>query len=189
MFRNAYSAILAGFFITLGCVINLRNPGIAGASLFSIGLISVVHYKLKLYTGTAGFYSGGRLFYLISILIGNAIGAFLASICAPDVTEQASLVIATRLNQSPLQCLLYAIPCGAIMSVAVKYARQGRYLPLLFGVPAFILGGFYHSIADIGYFFLSDATFVTYTVTWLATVLGNFIGCNIAYLYNHDYAH
>ena len=44
------SSILAGMFISLGCIVNLTVGGYLGAILFSFGLLSVVHYKLKLYT-------------------------------------------------------------------------------------------------------------------------------------------
>ena len=49
------SAIIAGICISIGCVVNLRVGGVAGAVLFAFGLLAVVYYKLKLYTGTAGF--------------------------------------------------------------------------------------------------------------------------------------
>ena len=48
-------AILAGICISIGCVVNLRVGGVAGAVLFAFGLTTVVYYGLKLYTGTAGF--------------------------------------------------------------------------------------------------------------------------------------
>ena len=44
------SAALAGLCISIGCVVNLRVGGVAGAALFAFGLLAVVHYKLKLYT-------------------------------------------------------------------------------------------------------------------------------------------
>ena len=58
-------AILAGICISIGCVVNLRVGGVAGAVLFAFGLTTVVYYGLKLYTGTAGFIpSGERTFCL-----------------------------------------------------------------------------------------------------------------------------
>ena len=48
-------AILAGICISIGCVVNLRVGGVAGAVLFAFGLTTVVYYGMKLYTGTAGF--------------------------------------------------------------------------------------------------------------------------------------
>ena len=41
------SAIIAGICISIGCVVNLRVGGVAGAVLFSFGLLAVVHYKLN----------------------------------------------------------------------------------------------------------------------------------------------
>ena len=50
------SSLLAGFCISIGCIVNLMvGGGIPGAVLFTFGLITVVHYKYALYTGTAGF--------------------------------------------------------------------------------------------------------------------------------------
>jgi formate/nitrite transporter FocA (FNT family) len=55
LFNTFKSAILAGICIALGGAVFLKAGGIIGAVLFSFGLLTVVHYKLKLYTGTAGF--------------------------------------------------------------------------------------------------------------------------------------
>ena len=56
MFKKTFPlAILAGICISIGCVVNLRVGGVAGAVLFAFGLTTVVYYGLKLYTGTAGF--------------------------------------------------------------------------------------------------------------------------------------
>ena len=48
-------AILAGLCISIGCTVNMKVGGVAGAVLFAFGLTTVVYYGLKLYTGTAGF--------------------------------------------------------------------------------------------------------------------------------------
>ena len=55
-FKTLISSIFAGICISIGCIVNLMSGGgLAGAVLFTFGLIAVVHYKYKLYTGTAGF--------------------------------------------------------------------------------------------------------------------------------------
>jgi len=41
------SAIIAGICISIGCVVNLRVGGVAGAVLFAFGLLAVVHYKIN----------------------------------------------------------------------------------------------------------------------------------------------
>ena len=53
------SAVLAGFCIGIAGFGYLAEKSIIGAVLFAFGLLAVVHYKLKLYTGTAGFINNG----------------------------------------------------------------------------------------------------------------------------------
>ena len=150
-------AILAGICISIGCVVNLRVGGVAGAVLFAFGLTTVVYYGLKLYTGTAGFIRRrGDWSMLAVVLLGNIIGclltAWMIGYAQPDCVEPASKVLASRLAKGPVACFLLAIGCGFIMTTAVEFARKGKMLTLLLGVPVFILCGFAHSIADAFYF-------------------------------------
>ena len=48
-------SILAGICIGLGGAIFIKLGGVIGACMFAFGLLTVVHFKLPLYTGTAGF--------------------------------------------------------------------------------------------------------------------------------------
>lgn len=180
-------AILAGICISIGCVVNLRVGGVAGAVLFAFGLTTVVYYGLKLYTGTAGFIRRqGDWSMLVMVLIGNIIGclltAWLIGYAQPDCIEPAAKLLAGRLAKGPLACFLLAIGCGFIMTTAVEFARKGKMLPLIFGVPVFILCGFAHSIADAFYFLVSPFTQLWQTevlIVYIAEVLGNFVGCNL----------
>lgn len=180
-------AILAGICISIGCVVNLRVGGVAGAVLFAFGLTTVVYYGLKLYTGTAGFIRRqGDWSMLVMVLIGNIIGclltAWLIGYAQPDCIEPATKILAGRLAKGPLACFLLAIGCGFIMTTAVEFARKGKMLPLIFGVPVFILCGFAHSIADAFYFLVSPFTQLWQTevlIVYIAEVLGNFVGCNL----------
>lgn len=71
-------SILAGICISIGCVVNLRVGGVAGAVLFAFGLTTVVYYGLKLYTGTAGFIRRqGDWAMLWVVLFGNFVGSNL----------------------------------------------------------------------------------------------------------------
>ena len=180
-------AILAGICISIGCVVNLRVGGVAGAVLFAFGLTTVVYYGLKLYTGTAGFIRmKGDWTMLALVLVGNIIGcllfAWLIAYAQPDCIEPASKILAGRLAKGPFACFLLAIGCGFIMTTAVEFARKGKMLPLLLGVPVFILCGFAHSIADAFYFLVSPSEQVLQTqvlVVYVSEVLGNFVGCNL----------
>ena len=179
--------MLAGICISIGCVVNLRVGGVAGAVLFAFGLTTVVYYGMKLYTGTAGFIrSKGDWSMLALVLIGNIIGclltAWLIGYAQPDCIEPASSILAGRLAKGPWACFLLAIGCGFIMTTAVEFARKGKMLPLLLGVPVFILCGFAHSIADAFYFLVSPTDQLLQTevlVVYLSEVLGNFVGCTL----------
>ena len=180
-----FSAILAGICISIGCIVNLMvGGGIPGAVLFTFGLITVVHYKYALYTGTAGFIKNFedfvRLFFVI--FVGNFIGCGLTSWAAcyaiPDLHDKCNALMELRIHYNIWQTFIRAIFCGFLMTTAVKFARENKWLPLLFAVPVFILAGFYHSIADAFYLQSSD---YGQQIKWnyLMTILGNFVGCNL----------
>lgn len=180
-------SVLAGICISIGCVVNLRMGGVAGAVLFAFGLTTVVYYGLKLYTGTAGFIRmRGDWSMLAIVLLGNILGcllsAWLIAYAQPDCVEPASKILEGRLAKGPAACFLLAIGCGFIMTTAVEFARKGKMLPLLLGVPVFILCGFAHSIADAFYFLVSPAEQLLRTevlTIYVCEVLGNFVGCNL----------
>ncbi|MCR5365820.1 MAG: formate/nitrite transporter family protein [Prevotella sp.] len=179
------SAIIAGICISIGCVVNLRVGGVAGAVLFAFGLLAVVHYKLKLYTGTAGFIRAKGDWTMITVvLLGNIIGCALTALAyayaQPDILPPDLAIVQSRLAKGPFACFLLAIGCGFIMTTAVQFGREGRFLPLLFGVPVFILCGFAHSIADAFYFLAVPEMYSTQLLLiYVAEVLGNFAGCNL----------
>ena len=179
------SAIIAGICISIGCVVNLRVGGVAGAVLFAFGLLAVVHYKLKLYTGTAGFIRAKGDWTMITVvLLGNIIGCALTALAyayaQPDILPPDLAIVQSRLAKGPFACFLLAIGCGFIMTTAVQFGREGRFLPLLFGVPVFILCGFAHSIADAFYFLAVPEMYsMQLLLIYVAEVLGNFAGCNL----------
>lgn len=178
------SAFVAGLCISVGCVVNLRVGGVAGACLFSFGLLAVLHYRLKLYTGTAGFIRAkGDWTMLAAVLLGNILGcgvcAMALSYAQPDILPPDMAIVASRLEKGPLPCFLLAIGCGFIMTTAVQFGREGRFLPLLFGVPVFILCGFTHSVADAFYFMaVPEMMGPELIAIYVAEVVGNFVGCN-----------
>lgn len=172
------SSVLAGACIGIGGTVYLKVGGVAGAVLFCIGLISVVGYKLKLYTGTAGFVTRENWTDLFPILGGNILGCILMAMMPThlDVTS----IIEARVASGWFNAFLLAIACGFLMTTAVKFARENNFLPLLFAVPVFILCGFYHCVADAFYYAVGWQQ-LSWPVlpVYLATVLGNFVGCNI----------
>ncbi len=183
------SAIMAGICIGIAGFGYLAIGGIFGAILFAFGLLSVVSYGLKLYTGTAGFIElPQKTGELLLILAGNIVGCLVVGLLSRtspmDIQGTAQKLLEGRLNNGWLNCGLLAIGCGFIMSTAVNFARKGNWLPLLFGVPMFIICGFPHSIADAFYYLATPFSFLADNVTkviplYLSIVVGNFIGCNL----------
>lgn len=181
--------ILAGMCISIGCVVFLQVGSVAGAVLFAFGLLTCVHFRLPLYTGTAGFVSNRREFArLWMILAGNIIGCLLTALALTysldGLADKAAAVTAKRIAYSPLQSAILGVFCGFIMTVAVKFAREKSFLPLLFGVPVFILCGFLHSIADAFYILASPLVLlgsdtIGLITNYLCVVAGNFVGCNL----------
>lgn len=190
------SAILSGICISIASICYLKTGGVAGAALFSFGLLAVVHYGWKLYTGTCGFVESARdHMWLLVILAGNIVGCFLTAQltrCAqPELVASATAAVDKRVAMGLLRALINAVGCGFIMTVAVKFARQSQFLPLLFGVPVFILCGFLHSIADAFYFSMADtarwsAECPRMLATYLTIVAGNYIGCNLVRIITLD---
>ncbi len=161
---------------------------LVGAVLFSLGLLAVVGYKLKLYTGTAGFIEKNQVGELFLILLGNIIGclclALLARVSPMDIQGAAQNILELRLRTGALRCGLLGIGCGFLMTTAVTFARQDKYLPLLFGVPLFIVCGFTHCVADAFYYLCVPVAFLKAHAlqilgVYACIVIGNLIGCNL----------
>ena len=183
------SSIMAGICIGIAGFGYLMSKDIIGIVLFTFGLLAVVHYGFKLFTGTVGFCGGSKglpVKEIPKVLLGNIIGTLLVALLSynspADLQGVAQGILESRLANGPLRCGLLAIGCGFIMTTAVFFARQGKMLPLLLGVPVFILSGFAHSIADAFYFLVSPVGQLLQTdvlIVYVCEVLGNFVGCNL----------
>ena len=187
------SSILAGVCIAMGGTVFMKVGGLWGAILFSFGLLTVVHYGLKLYTGTAGFFEFKKFdgwINLFVIILGNAIGCYLMALLigntSPELIDISSSIVNKRVGAGWFNCFLAAICCGFIMTTAVQFGRKGHFLPLLFGVPLFIMCGFTHSIADAFYFLCSKRFIFSNVIIdgqimliWFVEIIGNFFGCNL----------
>ena len=183
--KTLSSSILAGICIAFGGIAFLKVGGLAGSILFTFGLLTVVHYKLKLFTGTAGFFESKKdLYNLILILFGNIVGtsivALMVNVAMPTLVPVASEILANRMENTILATLILGIGCGFVMTTAVTFGREGKLLPLLFGVPLFIMCGFLHSIADAFYYAVAYASLTVKVIPiYISIVIGNFIGCNL----------
>ena len=182
------SSVISGICIGIAGIGFLATRDIVGSVLFAFALLTVVAYKLKLYTGTAGFIKKGELPFLMLVFAGNVCGCFLMSLLARlspmPLQESAQGILEGRLAMGPLHGGLLSIACGFIMTTAVTFARKGTVLPLLFGIPLFINCGFPHCVADAFYYLCVPveflcSNFVAVLVFYLSIVAGNFVGCNL----------
>jgi formate/nitrite transporter FocA (FNT family) len=158
--------------------------------LFSLGLMAVVGYKLKLYTGTAGFIRKNEVGTLFLILLGNIIGCLCMGLLTrvspmgEGIQAAAVNIMELRLKTGALKCGLLGIGCGMMMTTAVRFAREKNFLPLLLAVPLFIVCGFTHCIADAFYYCCVPVSFLKAHAlevlgVYVCIVLGNLIGCNL----------
>ena len=181
----AYSdrqSLMAGLLIGLGACGFLALGGLPGAIIFAFGLVGVVLSGTLLYTGRAGVMTD--IPALIKIWLWNVVGCILLGLLVVaiggDMAARAQDVVAGRLAQGPLRSLIRAAGCGLIIDLAVWLYRSTKSLvPVLFGVPLFIVCGFYHSIADVVY--LVAAWKWDNAILWYypIIVIGNYLGCNV----------
>lgn len=179
---------LAGFGFLASGIQSDTYGSIFGSILFSFGLLTVIGYKLRLYTGTAGFIKKGEVGMLAMVLLGNILGCLCSSLLARvspmDIQGAAQNILELRLRTGALRCGLLGIGCGFMMTTSVQFGREKHYLPMLFAVPLFIVCGFTHCVADAFYYLCVPVSFLK-THAWeilgvySCIVIGNLIGCNL----------
>jgi len=184
-------ALLAGIFIGLGSYGFLALGGLPGAVIFAFGLISVIVMRVPLYTGMAGVIKPSQTLELLVVWFFNIVGCALLGLFAHycnNFDETLTTMVANRLDDSFPEAFTKAMGCGLIIDCAVYMAKNpspwgnkeaGTLLPVIFGVPLFIVCGFYHSIADVMYLTAHFQWHPEIPLYYLAIFLGNFVGCNI----------
>lgn len=180
-------SIFAGLLIGTGGLVYLRVGGVAGAVLFAFGLLCVVMCGAQLFTGKAGFLPYKEFPKLIAMIVLNAVGCAIAALIASYSGSEALVtnldtIINARLTASWHKLLITSAGTGMIMTLAVYGARQKHYLPLLFGVPVFILCGLPHCVAD-AFYYVAAIFYGTFEWSllsaWALAIVGNYIGCNL----------
>ena len=175
-------SLFAGLLIGLAACGFLALGGLPGAIIFAFGLVCVVLSGVPLYTGRAGIMNdiGGLAAIWLFNVLGCVLLGLLVMSLGGEMAERAQGIVTGRLAQGPWRSFLRGVGCGLIIDVAVwLYRSKGSVLPVLFGVPLFIVCGFYHSIADVVYIVAAgnwDAGLLWY---YPLIVLGNYVGCNV----------
>ena len=177
-------SLFSGLLIGLGACGFMALGGLPGAIIFAFGLIGVVLSGMPLYTGRAGVMplkeTGSLALIWLMNILGCALLGLLVLSTGGDSVERAQGIVAGRLAQGPWRSFLRAVGCGLIIDIAVWLYRSSKsLLPVLFGVPLFIVCGFYHSIADVAYIFAAGRWETGFLWYYPLIVLGNYVGCNV----------
>ena len=185
-------AILAGAAIAIGGAIYLATENkVVGAIFFSVGLFTVCTKGLNLFTGKAVYIFDNKPLFLVDlavIWIGNLAGAWAVAALlsltrqTDKLTEAASALAETKAGDSLLSLFILGIFCNICIYIAVdSYGKNshelGKYVGIVFGVTAFILAGFEHSVADMFYFAMAGRLFEGRVLVCLLVIsLGNIVG-------------
>lgn len=198
--QRTAEGVLGGMMISLGGAVYLAcRYGLSdgqtvpfygqyiGAFLFSMALLAICMRGYALYTGKIGLvpskHSKEDISVLLLALLGNLIGTvafgYLIGFIFPHLKAFAALLCgeAGKLGQGYGFGLLRAILCGILVYLAIDlFTNNKTPLGILMCIPAFILSGYEHSIADMFYFAASGIVSAQAFGYLMMILLGNSIG-------------
>ena len=184
--KRLFSGISAGILISIGGSVFLASDNkYVGAMFFCVALICICAKSYFLFTGKVGYlfedHSKSQIGDVLLALLGNAIGTiacgYVLRFALPNVADAALAACTARLELTFLTAFVRSVFCGILMYLAVSiYKEKGSYISVLFCVPAFILAGFEHSIADMFYFAASGIVSLRATGFIWIVILGNALG-------------
>ena len=194
--KNLFSAVLAGVMISFGggvylaCVAAEKAP--LGAVLFSLGLTVILMFGFLLFTGKTAYLLENKpkeyIPLLLTIWLGNILGCMLTgllvNVAKPNLGETAAKLCEAKLGQAPWQTIILGALCGILVYIAVDNFKSDddktplhKYLLVFTCVPAFILCGFEHSVADMFYFAACNMLYSVKGIVYILLVtLGILIG-------------
>lgn len=184
--KELINGILAGICIGLGgaCFLSCESK-VVGSLLFSLGLFTILLNGFNLYTGKICYlYDNKNKDYVVVLLLsilGNLIGTFIIAIlcmlCSPSMVEKAKELCSKKLELDYLTVFIKGFMCDIFVYLAVDtYKRHESILGAFIFVPAFILCGFEHSVADMYYFFTAGIFSIDAFLFILLVLLGNTVG-------------
>ncbi len=186
MLKLIIDGIKAGIMVSIGGSVFLGCENrYVGAVLFCVALLCICLKGYSLFTGKVGYlpekHDKGALTVLFTGLFGNIIATvalgYAVAYANPALHEAAVTLCEAKISQEALQTFIRAFFCGILMYMAVStYREKGTLAGVFFCVPAFILSGFEHSIANIFYFGAAGMIDMESIVYLLIVVAGNSVG-------------
>ena len=179
-------SISAGILIAIGGSVYLAcDIKYVGAVVFSVALLCICFKGYSLYTGKVGFLTVNHekkdVASLCICLLGNTVSTLICGVliryALPESGKAAAAGCTVKLSQTMPQTFVRALFCGVLMYLAVSiYKEKNTALGIVFCVPAFILAGFEHSIADMFYFGASGIWSVDAVIFIITVIVGNSVG-------------
>lgn len=190
--QKVIDGFLAGILISLGGAVYLacvhtETPysRYIGAFLFSLALVCICLRGYALYTGKIGLITEKHkkedvsvlLLCLLGNLIGTVVCGYLIAWMMPELKATALTLCEGKLAQGYGFGFLRAVFCGILVFLSVDIYRNNRTtIGILLCIPAFILSGFEHSIADMFYFATSGIVSGEAFLYLVLIILGNSVG-------------
>ena len=186
--RRVVEAIAAGILISIGGCVFLacyNDVKWVGAILFAVALLCICRKGYSLFTGKVGYlvndHSADYWHVVGTSLLGNAIACcgvgLTIAYAMPHLNATAAAICAAKLEQTLLSTVVRAILCGVLMYMAVSiYKEKNSIAGICFCVPAFILAGFEHSIANMFYFGAANMLNVQSILYLCVVIVGNAAG-------------
>ena len=187
------SSFIAGIMIVIGATFYLMTKeknAIVGSLFFALGLFTIIHYKLHLYTGKVGFLLDNKKNYLLDLLtciIGNIIGVIILSSIIKlsrigDTLEMISKpIVSLKQNDNLLSIFIMSFMCGIMIYLAVIGHRDceyslGKVLFCFISISIFIICGFDHCIANAVYYTYAQEFNINVILYFIVMIIGNGIG-------------
>ncbi len=156
-------SILGGMAIGMGCCGYLScENNVIGAFLFTIGLLTILGFRWKLFTGMLCS-NKVKFGEFLACYIGNFIGIrvlaalyFVSRCYNEDEVSYFTKVAEAKIEKPILSTFCSAILCEICIFIAVIGYKKvhfvlGKYFSVMLSVMIFVISGFEHSIADMFY--------------------------------------
>ena len=172
-FMNIFNKSMAsGILIGMGVIINaLTNNRALGAFLFSFALLTIIQFKMPLFTGRVGFLKK----HLPTILFGNLIGVEacigLYYFANPSFVNTLQHSAELKFAKSIPQMFFSGMLCGILIHFAVK---AKHCIITMMAIMIFILIGAEHCIAAFPY--LGCCFNLINLIKFVMIILGNSVG-------------
>ena len=202
------NSIMAGVLLSIAAAVYLicykqLDNKIVGSLLFSFGLLVIILFEFKLFTGMVANlpYTPVKKFWTLPVcFIFNTFGTFLGALCFKGtglatnssdngLIELCKAVVEGKIANTPGQMFFSAVLCGICITIAVLGCRITKEkslsgsLIIVLAIMVFILSGFEHSVANMYYIFMAGDWSGSVWMLILMGILGNIVGGSIIPLY------